>query len=191
MSFMQTIFPILHETLLSHDIETKDVLAINDDIYTSLINSLLKEDLSKTAQPKLIVGGVGCGKTFLIKRLQSTIKKDCSKALYPIVIDGKSLYSTNDIWTQCASMLNIEENDDYFNGIIKWQECNLKRVVLFIDNIQYYFKRTDNAEHYALRGKINRSGAPILIASAKKVLPAFTDYNAAFLMDLRFYISNQ
>lgn len=65
---MQTIFPILHETLLSHDIETKDVLAINDDIYTSLINSLLKEDLSKTAQPKLIVGGVGCGKTFLIKR---------------------------------------------------------------------------------------------------------------------------
>ena len=94
---------------------------------------------SKTAQPKLIVGGVGCGKTFLIKRLQSTIKKDCSKALYPIVIDGKSLYSTNDIWTQCASMLNIEENDDYFNGIIKWQECNLKRVVLFIDNIQYYF----------------------------------------------------
>lgn len=69
MSFMQTIFPILHETLLSHDIETKDVLAINDDIYTSLINSLLKEDLSKTAQPKLIVGGVGCGKTFLIKRL--------------------------------------------------------------------------------------------------------------------------
>ena len=89
-------------------------------IYTSLINSLLKEDLSKTAQPKLIVGGVGCGKTFLIKRLQSTIKKDCSKALYPIVIDGKSLYSTNYIWTQCASMLNIEENDDYFNGIIKW-----------------------------------------------------------------------
>ena len=117
---MQTIFPILHETLLFHDIETKDVLAINDDIYTSLINSLLKEDLSKTAQPKLIVGGVGCGKTFLIKRLQSAIKKDCSKALYPIVIDGKSLYSTNDIWTQCASMLNIEENDDYFNGIIKW-----------------------------------------------------------------------
>lgn len=180
MSLMQTIFPILHETLLSHDIETIDVLAINDDIYTSLINSLLKEDLSKTAQPKLIVGGAGCGKTFLIKRLQSTIKKECSKALYPIVIDGKSLYSTNDIWTQCASMLNIEENDDYFNGIIKWQECNLKRVVLFIDNIQYYFNRTDNAEHYALRGKINRSGTPILIASAKKVLPAFTDYNAAF-----------
>lgn len=174
---MQTI---LHETLLYHDIETKDVLAINEDIYTSLINSLLKEDLSKIAQPKLIVGEAGCGKTFLIKRLQSAVKKEISKTLYPIVIDGKSLYSTNDIWVQCASLLNIEEKDDLFNGILKWQECNLKRIALFIDNIQYYFKRTDNTEHYGLRGKINRAGAPMLIASAEKVLPAFTDYNAAF-----------
>lgn len=177
MTLMQTI---LHETLLYHDIETKDVLAINEDIYTSLINSLLKEDLSKIAQPKLIVGEAGCGKTFLIKRLQSAVKKEISKTLYPIVIDGKSLYSTNDIWVQCASLLNIEEKDDLFNGILKWQECNLKRIALFIDNIQYYFKRTDNTEHYGLRGKINRAGAPMLIASAEKVLPAFTDYNAAF-----------
>lgn len=180
MTLMQTIFPILHETLLSHDIETKDVLTINEDIYTSLINSLLREDLSKIAQPKLIVGEAGCGKTFLIKRLQSAVKKGISKTLYPIVIDGKSLYSTNDIWVQCASLLNIEEKEDLFNGILKWQECNLKRLALFIDNIQYYFKRTDNTEHYGLRGKINRAGAPVLIASSEKVLPAFTDYNAAF-----------
>lgn len=177
---MQTIFPILHETLLSHDIETKDVLAINEDIYTSLINSLSREDLSKIAQPMLIVGEAGCGKTFLIKRLQSAIRKKFSKILYPIVIDGKSLYTTNDIWAQCASLLNIEEKEDYFNGILKWQECNLKRIALFIDNIQYYFKRTDNTEHYGLRGKINRAGAPMLIASSEKVLPAFTDYNVAF-----------
>jgi len=171
---------ILYETILSHDIETKDVLPINEDIYSSLVNSFLRESLSKTTQPKLIVGGAGCGKTFLIKRLYSAVKEEHSKTLCPIVIEGKSLYSTNDIWVQCASQLNIEEKEECFNSIFEWQECNLKRIVLFVDNIQYYFKRTNNAEHYEFRSKINRSGAPMLIASSEKVLPVFTDYNAAF-----------
>lgn len=51
---------------------------------------------------------------------------------------------------------------------------------MFVDNVQYYFERTDNTEQYGLRGKLNRSGAPIIIASSEKVLPAFTDYDAAF-----------
>jgi len=46
---------------LSHDIETKDVLPINEDIYTTLIHSLLRESISKTTQPNLIVGEAGCG----------------------------------------------------------------------------------------------------------------------------------
>ena len=31
---MQTKLPILHETLLSYDIKTRDILAINEDAYT-------------------------------------------------------------------------------------------------------------------------------------------------------------
>lgn len=54
------------------------------------------------------------------------------------------------------------------------------RTVLLIDNIQYYFERTDNTEQYNLRGKLNKAGAPILIATSDKVLPAFTDYESAF-----------
>lgn len=49
-----------------------------------------------------------------------------------------------------------------------------------IDNVQYYFERTDNTEQYNLRGKFNKAGAPILIATADKVLPAFTRYESAF-----------
>lgn len=141
---------------------------------------LSKEDVTKTAQPNLIVGESGCGKTFLMKRLYGNIKENMGNTLYPVVIEGKSLFSTDDIWNQCALYLNIEGGNDSFDAIIKWQETNSKRVVLFVDNIQYYFERTDSTEQYGLRGKLNRSGAPILIASSERVLPAFTDYDAAF-----------
>ena len=83
---MQTRLPILHETLLSIDIKTREHLAINEDVYTSLTNYLSKEDISKTAQPNLIVGESGSGKTFLMKRLRGSIKEDMGNTLYPIVI---------------------------------------------------------------------------------------------------------
>ena len=59
------------------------------------------------------------------------------------------------------------------------------RTVLLIDNIQYYFERTDDTEQYNLRGKLNKAGAPILIATSGKVLPAFTDYESAFFEGLK------
>ena len=177
---MQTILPILHETLLSYDIKTRKVLPINEEAYTSLSNYLSKEDITKTAQPNLIVGESGCGKTFLMKRLYACVKENMGDILYPVVIEGKSLFSNDDIWSQCALYLNIEGGNDSFETILKWQETNSKRVVLFVDNIQYYFERTDNTEQYGLRGKLNRGGAPIIIASSEMVLPAFTQYDAAF-----------
>ena len=177
---MQTRLPILHETLLSYDIKTREVLAINEEAYTALSSYLSKEDITKTAQPNLIVGESGCGKTFLMKRLYGIVKENMDNTLYPVVVEGKSLFSTESIWNQCALFLNIEGGNDSFDAILKWQETNSKRVVLFVDNIQYYFGRTDNTEQYGLRGKLSRSCAPILIASSEKVLPAFTDYDAAF-----------
>lgn len=178
---MQTRLPILHETLLSYDIKTREVLAINKEAYTALSSYLSREDITKTAQPNLIVGEAGCGKTFLMKRLYGNIKENMGDTLYPIVIEGKSLFSADDIWDQCTLNLNIEGGgNDGFEAILKWQGTNSKRVVLFVDNIQYYFERTDNAGQYGLRGKLNRKGAPILIASAERVLSAFTEYDAAF-----------
>ncbi len=177
---MQTRLPILHETLLSYDIKTSELLAINEDVYTSLTNYLSKEEASKTAQPNLIVGESGSGKTFLMKRLRSSIKEDPGNTLHPIVIEGKSIFSTDDIWHQCVLELGEGQSDDCFDTILKWQELNSKRIVLFVDNIQYYFERTDNTEQYGLRGKLNRAGSPVLIASTEQVLPAFTEYDAAF-----------
>lgn len=179
-SLMQTRRPILHETLLSYDFKTRDMLAVNEEVYISLLNYLSKEDISKIAQPNLIVGEAGCGKTFLIKRLYDSIKEGRGHTLYPIVIEGKSLFSTDDIWSQCASSLNVESERSGYDDILEWQKHHSKRILLFIDNIQYYFERTDNTDQYGLRGKLNRAGAPILVATSEKVLPAFTKYDAAF-----------
>lgn len=87
------------------------------------------------------------------------------------------------LFSYSARLVGVQskrKGNDSFDTVLKWQETNSKRVVLFVDNIQYYFERTDNTEQYGLRGKLNRNGAPILIASVEKVLPAFTEYDAAF-----------
>ena len=159
---MNTSTSILHQPPLSigNGIKEESVV-INNDIFTSIFNYLLKEDRDKIAQPNLIIGEKGSGKTSLLKRMYFSIENS-AKWLKPVFIDGKSLFSTDDIWKFCSLQ------DD---------SC---RTVLLIDNVQYYFERTDNTEQYNLRGKLNKAGAPILIATADKVLPAFTRYESAF-----------
>ncbi len=153
---------ILHQVPLSLDESIKEsIVAINNDIFTSVFNYLQKEDNNKIAQPNLIIGESGSGKTTLLKRLYFSIENSV-KHLKPVFIDGKSLFSTDDIWKHYSL------RDDSI------------RIVFLIDNIEYYFERTDNSEQYNLRGKLNKAGAPVLIATCNKVLPAFTDYGAAF-----------
>ena len=159
---MNTSTSILHQPPLSLDNGIKEeAVVINNDIFTSIFNYLLKENRDKIAQPNLIIGEKGSGKTSLLKKMYFSIENS-TKWLKPVFIDGKSLFSTDDIWKFCS------QQDD---------SC---RTVLLIDNVQYYFERTDNTEQYNLRGKLNKAGAPILIATADKVLPAFTCYESAF-----------
>lgn len=153
---MNTSTSILHQPPLSIGNGIKEeTVVINNDIFTSIFSYLLKEDRDKIAQPNLIIGEKGSGKTSLLKRMYFSIENS-AKWLKPIFIDGKSLFSTDDIWK--------------FHSL-QDESC---RTVLLIDNVQYYFERTDNTEQYNLRGKLNKAGAPILIATADKVLPAFT-----------------
>ena len=90
---ISTRLPILHETLLSYDIKTRELLAINEDVYTSLTNYLSKEDISKTAQPNLIVGESGSGKTFLMKRLYGRIKEDMGNVFRILLLSKVKLFS--------------------------------------------------------------------------------------------------
>lgn len=163
---MNTSTSILYQPPLSHNQGIKETVVINNEIFTSILSYLFKEDKDKIAQPNLIIGENGSGKTSLLKRMYSSIE-DSGKQLTPVFVEGKKLFSTDDIWKFCPLQ------DD---------SC---RTVLLIDNIQYYFERTDNTEQYKLRGNLNKAGAPILIATSDKVLPAFTDYESAFFEGLK------
>lgn len=167
-------------SLVSHNELLRDNLNINNEIYNSLTKYLSTENLTRIAQPNLIIGEDGSGKTFLLYKIIRDINNNFSNKFIPIMIESKSLYSTKDIWNKCALHLNISDKNNNFDEIINWQKEKNKRIILFIDNIQYYFGRTDNVEHYDFRGKIYKAGAPIVVATSNNVLPAFTEYNAAF-----------
>ena len=155
-------------------------LTINDGLIASFFDYLKREDVGKSAQPHLIVGGSGSGKTFLLRKLSVMIEERLGASLRPVLIEGKMLFSTDDIWRHCASCLQIHGGSAAFEDILSWQKEHSCRVVLLVDNMQYYFNRTEGSEHFSLRGKLNRPGAPVIMATSDKVLPAFTDYNAAF-----------
>lgn len=178
---------ILHEPSVPYTLKNRVIPSIHSKAYTSLTNHLSKEGYNKTAQSYLIVGESGSGKTFLLKRLYASIRHDLGLPLHPILIEGKSLFSSADIWNQCASQLLMSEERDAFEAIQTWQGHHSKRIVLLIDNIQYYFQRTDNTDQFGLRGKLNRNGAPALAATTESVLPQFTRYDAAFFEGFRIY----
>ncbi len=139
----------------------------NNDIISSILRYLSKERNNKIAQPYSIVGEWGSGKTMLLKRLQEEIKKDLPQ-YKPIYVDAITLFSVDDLL-------------QYLNPV---QEGS-PRIVLLVDNIQFYFNRTDNPDNYKLRGKLNKAGAPVLISTSNRVLPAFVDYKAAFFEGMK------
>ncbi len=93
---------ILYQTPLSLSNKAKEnKVVINNDIYTSIFDYLQKEGKNKVAQPNLIIGEDGSGKTSLLKRLYLNIENS-DKRLRAVFIEGKSLFSTDDIWKHCS-----------------------------------------------------------------------------------------
>ena len=83
-------------------------ITINDGLLISLLDYLREEGTNKIAQPHLIVGENGSGKTVLLNRLFAEIEKKTEISLTPVFIEGKVVFSTEDFWRQCASSLQIQ-----------------------------------------------------------------------------------
>jgi hypothetical protein len=163
------IYPVLNSS------EAQYYLPLNDSVFATIISSIKKEAPSKIAQSHVIIGEEGSGKTILLKRIEGVLRS--MEPFSPIVINGQNLFAVDDIWKYCFGGSYPDVQD--------WQEKNNRRLVLLIDNIQYLFKRIGHSDQFSLRGKLNNTGAPILIATSNEVLPAFTDYKAAFFDGLK------
>ena len=183
---MSASFPILYENLSKLNLEERNILDVNNDALSSLKNGLSNENPSRPAQARMIVGESGSGKTFLLARLYQCVNADMAEHIVPVVIEGKRIFSSDDIWSECYRQLDFQGNSEY-EGILNWQASSQKRILLLLDNIDFYFRRSDKADQYALRGKLNKAEAPILVASCDKVLPALTDYDAPFFDGFRLH----
>lgn len=139
------------------------MITINESVYTAVLQGIVKETKSRAGQPQLIVGGDGSGKSFLLHRLYDSVSSE--ETFEPIWIDGRTVFSSKDI----------------LRG--KYE----RRCILFVDDFQYYLRRTSNSEQFLLRGALSGEKAPILIASVNAVMPQLTSYGSAFFEGFRIH----
>ncbi|MCH5347039.1 MAG: ATP-binding protein [Muribaculaceae bacterium] len=144
--------------------EKKPVI-LNEDTFVSVQNEININMVSSSNQAVLIIGQNGSGKTFLLNRIYN----NSENAYYDkIWIDGRSIFSSDEIIMQCSNKSN------------KSNKC-----LLFIDDIDFYFNRCTFDEQYRLRRFLYSQDAPMLIGSLSRLLPSLTDYNAPFFEGMK------
>ena len=138
---------------------SEELPLLNNQVLQTVVGSLLRESVDRIPQPILIIGAEGGGKTHMMLRIAETIRKRGAN-LVPMLIEGKSLFRMGDL-----TSMNVSST---------------AQPVWLVDNIQYLFMRTENSERFALRGMLNKPGAPILVGTSEKVQSYFTAYEEAF-----------
>ncbi|MCD8207260.1 MAG: hypothetical protein LUD72_04915, partial [Bacteroidales bacterium] len=122
MNMTQEI-PILHQNLLPQNHEAGVGTTINDDTLNTILNCVEKETVDSIAQPHLIVGASGSGKTHLLRRIESRIQKDDGQRFHPLFIEGRTLFSTDDLWDCTAELLQINGSSSPYADITEWQKA--------------------------------------------------------------------
>lgn len=118
----------------------------------------IKDNLgSSIPQPVLIIGEEGSGKTTLLRRLTSKYTGQTF-----VWIDGRFIFNSTDIINQAI-------------------DCSF----LIIDDFDYYLTRCSYEEQFRLRRFLYNEGAPMLIASVSRLLPAITEYKAPFFEGMK------
>lgn len=141
-------------------------LVVNDNAFNAVISEIDSNLGSLVPQPVMIVGQNGAGKTTLLRRIYNS--EICSKKP-KVWIDGRVIFSSDDIISRV-----IHEGAS----------------IMFIDDMDFYLTRCPYEEQFRLRRFLNDEGAPMMIGTVSKVLPALTEYEAPFFEGLRkVYIS--
>lgn len=140
---------------------TTPILNINDKIFNIVLSDIDKGTSSEIPQPIVIVGADGSGKSTLLLQLYNATIQSGHAAIW---LDGRSIFSVKDI----TSHAGIKSNS-----------------VIFVDDIDFFFTRCSYEEQYELRSLLFNEGAPMLIGTVEKILPAFSEYKAPFFEGLK------
>lgn len=129
----------------------------NTSAFNALCSEIDGNIESSIPQPVLVIGQEGSGKTTLFRRLITKYP-----ALHFVWIDGRFIFSSKDIIEQASA-----------------------DSILIIDNLDYYLDRCSYEEQFRLRRFLYNEGAPMMIASVSKLIPALTEYKAPFFEGLK------
>lgn len=134
---------------------------VNDKIFNNILSDIDRGTQSEIPQPIVIIGVDGSGKSTLLRQLYTATVQSGHASVW---IDGRSIFSVKDI----LSHTGIGSNS-----------------VIFIDDIDFFFTRCSYTEQYELRSLLYNEGAPMLIGTVEKLLPAFSEYKAPFFEGLK------
>ena len=136
-------------------------LSVNDNTFNAVISEIDSNSVSSIPQPVMIIGQDGAGKTTLLKRIyNSDICREKSK----VWIDGRTVFCSDDIISKAE---------------------HTEASILFIDDMDFYLTRCSYGEQFRLRRFIYNEGAPMIIGTVSKVLPALIEYEAPFFEGLK------
>lgn len=136
-------------------------LSVNDNAFNAVILEINSNSESSVPQPVIIIGQNGAGKTTLLKRIYDS---DICRKKSKIWIDGRSIFCSDDIISKVEYP---------------------KTSILFIDDMDFFFTRSSYEEQFRLRNFLYNEGAPMMISSVSKILPALTEYEAPFFEGLK------
>ncbi|MDE6512654.1 MAG: hypothetical protein K2L05_00525 [Muribaculaceae bacterium] len=141
--------------------ETSSISDINNKIFNIILSDIDKGIQSEIPQPIVIVGVDGSGKTTLLRQLYNATVQSGHSSVW---MDGRSIFSVKDITLHAGITSNS---------------------VIFIDDIDFFFTRCSYSEQYELRSLLYNEGAPMIIGTVEKILPAFSEYKAPFFEGLK------
>ena len=185
----------------------KESLVNSFVVRTKIFNNILSElKLSKSDKPEqnyLIIGQRGAGKTTLLHRLKYAILDDLelSSVIIPIMLKEEqyNLLDLINLWETIAEHLddtngfgklsqeieNLYSSKKYteelaFEVIEKSLSQNKKKIIVFIENLDVFFKKIGVKGQQRLREVLNSSKRIRLIASSTTFFEGVVNYSDPF-----------
>lgn len=180
-----------------------DSFVVRTKVFSNIISEIKSSKLNKPEQNYLIIGQRGAGKTTLLYRIKYAIEDDLklSSVIIPIMLSEEqyNLLELMNLWETIADNLDEYEGfGDLYGEIEKQSENKLfnestayeliekalkkqeKKIIVFIENVDVFFKKIGSKGQKRLREILSSSSRIRLISSSTTHFDGVVNNSDAF-----------